>query len=175
MSLKQKNIVLLIGFVLLLWLTYQFSIAKIFEAKNEYNTLLNQKELLSNVPEQINYLKQQNEYFDTILEKNKISIESSFQNNLLQFINNYATDNQLKLVAFNEPHQFVENDAILKTYSFTVKGNYASILKLIHKIEQRGNFGKLISINFEKKKNYKTDKVNLECKIYLQKINQKTK
>ena len=174
MSLKQKNIALITGFFLLLWLTYQFSIAKTFVAKNEYNTLLNQKELLSNVPQKISYLKQQNKYLDSLLETNKITIESSFQNNLLQFINNYATYNQLKLVAFNEPHQFVKYDAILKTYSFTVKGNYANILKLIHKIEQRGNLGKLFSINFEKKKNYKTAKKSLECKIYLQKINQKT-
>ena len=70
--------------------------------------------------------------------------------------------------------KFVKKDAILKTYSFTVKGSYANILKLIYKFEQHGNFGKLISVNFEKKKNYKTGKVNLECKIFLQKISPKT-
>lgn len=170
MSLKQKNIVLLIGFVLLLWLTYQFSITKTFEAKNEYNTLLNQKELLSNVPQKISYLKQQNKHLDSLLETNKITVESSFQNNLLQFINNYAIDNQLKLVAFNEPHQFVENDAILKTYSFTVKGSFNMILQLIHTLENYGNYGKLVSVNFDKKKNYKTNSVYLECSIYLQRI-----
>ncbi len=173
MSLKQKNIILLVGFVILLWLTYQFSIANTFEAKRKYNTLLNQKVLLSNIPEQINYLKQQNEYFDTILEKNKITVGSSFQNNLLQFINTYATDNQLKIVAFNEPHQFIKNDAILKTYSFTLKGSFTNILQLIYKLEQQGNYGKLISINFNKKKNYKTNNIFLECEIFLQKIESK--
>ena len=60
MSLKQKNIALIVGFVSLLGLTYQFSIDNTLEIKRKYNTLLAQKELLSNVPQQISYLKQQN-------------------------------------------------------------------------------------------------------------------
>ncbi len=107
------------------------------------------------------------------VEKNKITVGSSFQNNLLQFINTYATDNQLKIVAFNEPHQFIKNDAILKTYSFTLKGSFTNILQLIYKLEQQGNYGKLISINFNKKKNYKTNNIFLECEIFLQKIESK--
>lgn len=170
MSLKQKNIILLVGFIVLLWITYQFSISKTLEARSTYNTLSRQKEAISNIPQQVNYLKQQNTHYDSLLEKNKISAESSFQNNLLQTINSFATNNNLKIVSFNEPHQFIKDDAILKTYSFTIKGSYANTLKLIYKLEQHGNYGKLISINFEKKKNYKRNRIFLECTILLQKI-----
>ena len=105
MSLKQKNIALLIGFFIFLWFSYQFSIANTLEAKRKYNNLIDQKELLINIPQKINYLKQENKYLDSLLETNKINIESSFQNNLLQILNAYATKNQLKIVTFNEPHQ----------------------------------------------------------------------
>lgn len=173
MSLKQKNIALITGFVILLWLTYQFSISNTIEVKHKYNALLAQKELISNVPQQISYLKQQDLYYNAILEKNKITAESSFQNNLLQIINSFATKNQLKIIAFNEPHEVIKNDAILKTYTFKVKGSFNQILKLLHVLEQYGNYGKMISINFNKKKNYKTNNIFLECEIFLQKIESK--
>ncbi len=169
MSLKQKNIALISGFVILLWLTYQFSISNTLEAKHKYNALMNQKQLLSNLPKQINYLKQQHVYYDSILEKNKITAESSFQNNLLQIMNSFATKNDLKIIAFNEPHEVIKNDAILKTYTFKVKGSFNQILKLLNTLEQYGNYGKMISINFNKNKNYKTNRMSLSCEIFLQK------
>lgn len=170
MSLKQKNIALISGFVILLWLTYQFSISNTLEAKHEYNALMNQKQLLSNLPKQIDYLKQQCVYYDSILEKNKITAENSFQNNLLQIINSFALKKKLKIIAFNEPHEIIKNDAVLKTYIFTIKGSFNQILKLLNTLEQYGNYGKMTSVSFNKNKNYKTNKQFLECTVFLQKI-----
>jgi len=170
MSLKQKNIALIVGFVSLLGLTYQFSIDNTLEIKRKYNTLLAQKELLSNVPQQISYLKQQNVYYDSILEKNKIAIESSFQNNLLSHINSFVTDGKIQVISFIEPHTYSSENAVIKTFSFTIKGNYKNILQLINTVEKLGTYGKIISIKFEKKKNYKISRKSLECKIFLQKI-----
>lgn len=175
MSLQQKNIALLAGFIILLWLAYILSISKTFEIKNKYSTLNDQKEVITNIPQQLNYLNQQNAHYDTLLEENKISTTSSFQNNLLQIINSFSDANALKIVAFNEPHTFIKNDAILKTYSFRVKGNYGNILKLIYEMEQGANYGKLISINFDKKKNYKTNRTFLECQILLQRVERNEK
>ncbi len=134
--------------------------------------MFNQKELLSNFLQQINYLKQQNHYFDTVLEKNKITAQSSFQNNLLQIVNSYTKKYQLKIVAFNESHEVIKNNAILKTYTFRVKGSFNQILQLLHTLEQSGNYSKMISINFTRKKNYKTNKQFLECDVFLQRIEQ---
>ena len=170
MSLKQKNMALITGFVILLWLVYQFSIDNTIEVKHKYNALSAQKEMTSNVPEQISYLKQQNTYYNSILEKNKITVESSFQNNLLQIINSFVIKNELKIVAFDEPHEVIKNDAILKTYTFKVKGTFNQILKLLNTLEQYGTYGKMISINFYKNKNYKTNIAFLECEVFLQRI-----
>lgn len=170
MNLKQKNIALLSTFLVLLWATYHFSISKTIEAKKKYYSLSEQKDLMSNVNEQILYLNQQNVFLDSILGKNKITTESSFQNNLLSLLNSFTTDNKLKIISFNEPHTYNRDDAVLQTFSFTVKGSFNMILQLIHTLENYGNYGKLVSVNFDKKKNYKTNSVYLECSIYLQRI-----
>lgn len=170
MNLKQKNIALLSVFLVLLWITYHFSISKTIEAKSKYDSLTAQKDLVSNVNEQMHYLNQQNVYLDSILNKNKIATESSFQNNLLTLLNSFAAENKLEIIFFNEPHTYNKKDAVLKTYSFTVKGNYNKILKLIYTLENYGNYGQPVSVNFDKKKNYKTNRKYLECVIHLQRI-----
>lgn len=172
MNSKKKNILLLLAFLVLLWVTYHFSISNTVEAKNKYNSLTEQKDLVSNISEQMHYLNQQNVYLDSILSKNKITTESSFQNNLLSILNSFATQNRLNIISFNEPHTFNRNDAVLKTYSFTVKGNFNKILQLIHTLENYGNYGKPVSVFFDKKKNYKTNRKYLECTIFLQRIEQ---
>jgi len=170
MNIDKKNIGLLIGFLVMLFIAYKFSISKTFKVKNEYEKLKNEQERISDLPNQISYLKQQSAYYDQILLKNQISSENSFQNNLLTIVNSYASKNDLEIMGFKQPHVFPEKDAIIKTYNFSVKGNYTSILKLLYSIEQYGNYGKIISVDFEKKKNYKSNKVFLECDVFLQRV-----
>ncbi len=171
MSRKNKNIILLISFIAALWVTYIFAISISIDARKEYYKLQTQKKGMTNMPHRLNYLEQQKKYLDSLLRKNNIKTESTFQNNLLQHIETYTNRHDLKIVSFNEPHQFINDHDIIKTYSFSVKGIYTNILQLIHNLEQNGNYGNLISINFEKTKNYKLNKTFLECEILLQKVN----
>lgn len=170
MDAKKKNIGLLIGFIILLVIAYNFSISKTLESRKQHLALKEQKESLNEIPNQIDYLKQQNKYYDEVLKKNQISTKSSFQNNLLKIVNSFAIKNNLKITGFKEPHVLRQNDAVTKTYNFSVKGNYTSILKLLYSIEQFGNYGKIISVDFQKKKNYKSNKVYLECDVFLQRV-----
>jgi hypothetical protein len=63
-------------------------------------------------------------YYDYILEKNKIVIESSFQNNLLSLINSFVTDGKIQVISFILPHTHISENFLIKTFSFTIKGNY---------------------------------------------------
>ena len=170
MHLNKKNIVLLFGLILLLWISYIFSFSKSFEIRNKYRTLSKEKEILKSIPNQIIKLKKENIYLDSLLAKNKLSSESSFQNNLLQHISSYAKENNLKIVSFNSPHIFYRNEGRMKTFSFSIKGNYTTITKLIYNLEQKNKFGKIISIDFERKKNYRLNRNYLVCEILLQRI-----
>jgi len=172
MNLKQRNITLVIGIVLLFWIAYLFSFAKTFELKKYYTSLKNKQQLFTNVSQKIHQLKQQNVYYDSILKSKKIVSESSFQNNLLQTIASFADSTHTKIVTFNTPHLFKTNTTIVNTFSFTLCGNFSKITQLIYLLEQQQRLGKIISIHYNKKKNYRRNFSYLECTILLQQVEQ---
>ena len=170
MSLKQKNIVLFISVALLYWLGYQLSFSKSFESKSQYHKLKKEQELYENVYQKLVQLKQQNVYYDSILKSKRISTESSFQNNLLETITSYADTTSIKIINFKSPHLFKTDNAKLNTFSFKLNGSFSKITQLIYELEQHYKLGKIISVDYEKKKNYRRNTHFLECTILLQQV-----
>jgi len=166
MSNKNKNILLIVGFLLVLLVCYQFAISKTLDLKQQYKSLKYEEELFKNTPKQFRVLKQKQKYYDSILVSNKLD-GGSIQNNLLKALNIYADANNLKVVSFLEPHETTKNDLIIKTYEFTIEGNYNSMLALIHQLEQQTKFGEIINLHFEKKKNYRTGRNYLQARVLL--------
>ncbi len=166
MTNKTKNIALLVGFAIVLFVCYQFAISKTLNIKNRYNSLRHEDGLFKNTPKQLALLKQKQIYYDSILMSNKLD-GSSIQNSLLKVINTFAETENLKVISFLEPHAHLNNDLIIKTYSFTLEGNYESIIKLIHVLEQRTKFGEIINLHFEKKKDFRSGRYYLQAKVLL--------
>jgi hypothetical protein len=171
MTDKQKNIALVIGFLLLLIVSYVFSIKKTLELKSRLVSLEKDKELLSNASERIYKLQQENKYLDAVLQKKELTIDNSFQQLLLSKINKFKNKNSIEVIAFNQPHKVTKNNTSLQTYSFEVKGSFNALLQLTNFIE-RQQLGELISVNFEKKRNYRKNKEELTGIYYLQKLEQ---
>ncbi|CAA0140995.1 hypothetical protein [Tenacibaculum maritimum] len=169
MNKFQKYIALLIGFFLFLFLIYKAAIKKTIKAKENLIELQREKQVLDNASEKIQYLQEKNNYLNATLKENDISIFNSFQQTLLKKIIDFSITHSIDIINFNEPHTIREHKAIKETYIFRVIASYNNVLKLINYLEQQ-QLGKLISINFEKKKNYKTGKEFLTTEIYLQKI-----
>jgi hypothetical protein len=174
MNLKKKYTLLSFGFILLIWIAYQFAFSKTLNLNSTFNSLKQQDELFNSISENINLLKQQEIYYNSILNKYQISSESSFQNNLLKIINEIAEMNKMKVISFKDPHIFNLNNVKQETYSFTIEGDFNSIIKLMYSLEQHHKFGKIISVSFEKKKNYKNFTESLQCTIFLQRVLQET-
>jgi hypothetical protein len=163
---KQKNIVLIVGFIAVLYICYLLAISKTLEQKGLYNTLSKEVLLSKNAPKQLSMLKQKEVYYDSLLMKYQLD-GSSIQNNLLKVINSYADANNLKVVSFLEPHVISQNDLTIETYDFIVEGHYNDIIKLIYQLEQQTKFGEIINFHFEKKKNFRTGKYYLQAKVLL--------
>jgi len=163
---KKKNILLLVGFFLALFICYKLAITKTIIQKQEYNKLKKQQILFKNAPQQLSLLKSKEVYFDSILNKHQLS-GSSIQNNLLKTINIFATANSIKVVSFLEPHVTIKEDLTIKTHQFILEGKYNDINQLIHQLEQKTKFGEVINLQFEKKKNYRTGKSYLQASILL--------
>lgn len=171
MTDKQKNIGLVVGFIVLLVISYVFSIQKTIDLKTRLTALNKEKELLSNASERIFNLQQENKYLDSILQQKELSIENSFQQLLLNKINTFKKENPIEVISFKEPHQIEKNNTNLSTYFFEIKGSFNVLLKLTNFLE-RQQLGKLTSVNFEKKRNYRKNKEELTGQFYLQKLEQ---
>lgn len=166
MTNKTKNILLVAGFIISLILCYHLAISNTLVLKKEYNDLKEEELLFKNTPKKLPLLKQKETYYDSLLSKYQIQ-DGSIQNNLLKSINTFTSNNSLKVIGFLEPHIFKANDLNIKTYQFTIEGNYNSILKLIYHLEQQTKFGEIINLHFEKKKNFKSGKHYLQAHVLL--------
>jgi hypothetical protein len=169
MSNQQKNIGLLIGFLISGFIAYHFAIKKTVAAKSKHGQLLVEKNLVDNAGSKIEYLNKKNGNLNTFLVSNNLSVENSFQQMLLEKINVFSKEKNIQIVAFDKPHKIEGTQTVVETYSFKLKGGFIDLLKLINYIEQQ-RLGELISIDFEKKKNYKTRHNYLTLNIFLQKI-----
>ncbi|PCI07785.1 MAG: hypothetical protein COB73_07765 [Flavobacteriaceae bacterium] len=170
MSLKQKNIALVIGLLIVFFICYKIPIKQTLNAKKQYKELKLEQQLFANVAQQLVSLKAEQVYLDSILTKNQFATDKSFQSNLLYAITAFANKNKLTVVSFEEPHYFKKGDATLTTFSFSVRGGFNNSLKLLHELEQLKKLGKIQSIDFEKKKNYRTNKNYLETSFLLQRM-----
>ncbi|HHC81160.1 MAG TPA: hypothetical protein ENK46_14865 [Flavobacteriia bacterium] len=170
MSLRQKNIALFIGILLLGWLAYYFSFAKTMALKEQYVSLQKEQVLLHNVSQKLIQLKQQEVYYDSILASKKISAESSFQNTLLKTIAGVADSTKIRIVSFNNPHVYKSENAMVNTYNFTLRGGFTDIVRLVYVLEQQSKLGTIISVHFIKKKDYRRNTYFLEGTVFLQQI-----
>ncbi|MFV0573284.1 MAG: hypothetical protein ACK5M1_12780 [Xanthomarina gelatinilytica] len=166
MTNKTKNVWLVIGFIIALLLCFRFAISNTLEQKEAYTKLKKQELLFKNTPKQMSLLKQKQIYFDSILTKYQLD-GSSIQNNLLKTLNTFSETSNIRVISFLEPHIISKNDLTIKTYEFVLEGTYNDILKLIHKLEQQTKYGEIISLHFEKKKNFRTGKYYLQTKVLL--------
>ena len=172
MNLKQKNIALFLGFIFSLWIAHLLSFSKTLELKKQHGTLKEEALLFENGAQKLLQLKQENHYYDSIFKSKKISTSRSFQNNLLSVINSFADSAMIKVVSFENPHKFQQEGSEVLTYAFTVQGNFNQITRLIYQLEQRYKLGKIISINYVKKRNYRKRLEYLECDVLLQQVSQ---
>jgi len=166
MTKQQKNIVLIIGFLVSLYICYQLAISKTLEQKEQHNELSKEVLLSKNGPKQLSLLKQKEVYYDSLLTKYQLD-GSSVQNNLLKVINAYSEANNIKVISFLEPHLIIKNELIIKTYDFTLEGQYNDINKLIYQLEQHTKFGEIINLKFEKKNNFRTGRYYLRARVLL--------
>lgn len=170
MTIKQKNSILLAGFVFMMWVAYQLSFSKTIDLKNQYQVLKKEQQMMRNVSQKLDYLNQQNKHYDAILKSKRIAVGSSFQNNLLKAITSYCKENHLKVITFNKPHIHLKDNASINTYSFVIRGDFTKVNHLIYELEQTYKFGIIKSVHFEKKKNYRHNNYYLDCTILLQQI-----
>lgn len=168
-SFKNKNIVLLLLLFLALLLCYKLAISNTLELRKEYLSLKEEEQLFKNIPQQLALLSKKEVYLDSTLQKLDLN-NTAMENNLLRVVNKEAAKNNIKVIDFNAPHTSTEDNNRVMTYIFTIEGSYASILRVIHDLESKRNFGSIAHLSLEKKKDYRSKRVYLQALIFLEQI-----
>lgn len=167
MNSKRKNILLLIVIFIMAYACYIFAFKPTIAMKSSYHQLDLEQQRFKDIPTQLVLLKKKDLYFDSILNKMNLQ-HTSIENNLLHALHVEAKKNDLKVMDFNSPHVYINDQQELNTFIFTLEGSFQDILKSIYHLEQQGNFGKVAHVNFEKKKNFRTRKTFLNATIFIQ-------
>lgn len=167
MQLSNKNKVLFLGILLLLFACYTLAINKTIQLKESEDQLTGKVALFSNIPKQLSLLSQKEKYYDSILHKMDLE-DTSIQNNLLRILNEQAKKNDVTVLDFNEPHSYSMGENSLQTFSFTIKGKFTNTLRVIHELEVKRNFGEIVHIAYEKEKSYRTNNYGLSATIFIQ-------
>ena len=169
MKTSLKNKLLFGGIVLMLFVSYKLALEKTLTSRSEYLRHESLSESVKDIPKRISMLSQKESYYDSLLNNMDLG-DTSVQNNLLKVLNQEADKNKIKVMDFNQPHVHKTDEGQLNTYSFKLQGTYADILKAVYTIEQKGNFGDIVHLNFEKQKDYRKRKPYLEATVLVQNI-----
>lgn len=170
---NKKNILAVIGLLVLLWLCYQLAFKKTWDTYQQKKELESQAQFFRDMPKQLAVLKQKERYYDSLLKEYNLN-RGSLQNNLLHTLNTYAEDYQISIIEFKDPHIFNDEKEIMTyTYQFKLQGEYNDLIQLVYQLEQGSKYGELVHVSFLKKKNYRTQKNELTAQVLLQNFEEK--
>lgn len=167
--LKNKSVLVLLLFFLVLLLCYRLAISNTLSLREEYLHLKKEEQAFKNIPQQLNMFSKKEIYLDSVLRELNLN-NTSMENNLLRVINNEAVRNNIKVIDFNPSHLHSIKGTSLVTHNFTLRGNFTDILKFIHTIERQSGFGEVVHINLNKEKNYRTGKNYLDATVFIQNL-----
>ncbi|WP_411032046.1 hypothetical protein [Spongiimicrobium sp. 3-5] len=167
MKSSTKNKILIAGVLLGFFLSYKLSLEKTLDLRKTSKTLVAETKGLKDLPRQFHILSQEEKHYDSLMQKMALK-NTSVQNNLLRVINQEAQRHNIKVLDFNEPHVHKKEANIINTFSLELQGAYTNILKTMHTLEQKGNFGEIVHVGLEKKKNYKNNQAYLTATLLIQ-------
>ncbi len=161
----------LIGFLVLVILSYVLAFRKTFDLQQKYRLLGAKAALYNEAPNRIESLRAMETSYNKFLSAYNLNTTSS-NNGILKAINLLSSENLVLINEFTEPHIYEDtvNQKRVITYRFQLKGPYSDILNLIYGLEQQYTFGNITHINFEKTKNYRRGSYELFCAIHLQRL-----
>ncbi len=171
LSYKKKNKFLLYGGLLLLFLLYALFISDTIELHAVCSSLTGQVQMAQGAPEKVRIYEGRLTEMEKQLGMEQVQAkEGEVEQALLSTVANYCQGNGLVLREFPSTEQSAENDFKVQTNVFVVEGGFVKLLKLVYLLEQKQKLGKVSSVDFSSKKDYKTGLFALTAKVYIQNV-----
>lgn len=163
---------LIAGILLTALLVYSLGIKKTMNAYMAYSDAKKKMELAANAPEKAaqleNKLSEMNAKMGDQGTKEQNTTEA-----LLSLITNYCQNNHAVLREFPQTTMTEAEDMSIETNRFTIGGDFATLVNLAYILEQKNKLGKVASVNYQLKKDFKTKEMMLTASIFLQNIKKK--
>lgn len=169
MKLNRKNKLLLLGFIIVLYICYAFAISNTLSIYKEFQTKNDVLIQNKSTPKLAYQLLQKEKQLDKLLAEHHVKTSESYQNDLLKQLNFYSAKYSLKVIDFKEPHIIIENNTTTSSYIFSLQGSFNGSIALLNKLENNPALGTVKHINFNKKRNYKSNIDELFVEIVLEK------
>lgn len=164
---RKKKQLLIVLLVLLVFLSYKRIIKNSFRQIVNYNSKTSDNFEEEDINTAIHSLKQKIKKLDDVLGEEDFD-QNFIQQDILEFLSVKANNNKIDIVKVDAPHFFYENDYLMVSNTFTIKGNYNALAKTVKEIESEFKKSKLNSVSYYKKKNYSRKKEELYVRLFFQ-------
>jgi hypothetical protein len=169
LTYKQKNRFLLIGIVLLAFISYRMAFRNTINVCSGINSLEEQLKLADHAPQKVAGLQARLAGMDQVLGR------SQSESTLLGVVTDYCQKNNVALREFPKTIEKTQGEYQVETNFFVIEGGFIKLLELLYLLEQKNRVGKVASVNFSTKKDYKTKALNLTAIIYVQNVKKASK
>ena len=169
LTYKKRNRILAAVSVLFIFFSYKMAFQNTLDTYHDVQSLKEQLLLAQGAPEKVNTLRQQMMNMDRLLGT-KQRADTSVQQALLGIVTDYCQKNNAVLREFPKTIQKIQDNYLVETNFFVVEGSFVKLLELLYLLEQKNRIGKIASVNFLTKKDFKTQGLNLTATIYLQNV-----
>ncbi len=164
---------LLIAAILFAVIIYSFAIKKTVLLYKEYSNLETQLKLAEDAPVRAIALEQKLAEMDHLLGDRQKE-DANVQQTLLGVITNYCQNNNAILREFPKTIHAEEKDFLMETNVFVIEGGFSKLLRFVYLLEQKNKIGRIASLQFQTKRDYKTKSLSLTAMIYVQSIKKNT-
>lgn len=165
LTYKQKFITLVVVVTLLAIAANKRSFKLTKNAYEDYQIKKKELDYVESTPNNIHNLDYEISFLDNLIGNENLEPEL-VQQEILNFVTN--TDYKVQVVNVTEIHEASSNDFNIYTNQLTITGDFESIVSMVYEFEKKFSYSRVVNINFFKKKNFKTRKIQLYAKIIFQ-------
>lgn len=173
LTYPKKCYALLAGFFLFLVIAYQLSFSETLQNKHDINEKNSKISWLKEKEKEIPLIKSKMELVEKAYTEGD---SSSVRDKLTAFISDFSENNNCTVTEIPISSLYTNGNVKIESNSFTIKGNFNSLLKLQYAIEQEFKFSaKIMSTRFFSIKENQTKRKNLYLTIITQSFSERNK
>lgn len=173
LTYTKKCLLLFIGFLFFLIVAYQLSFSETLRNRKEINEKESKISWLKEKEKEIPLIRSKIELVEKAYSEDD---SSSVRDKLTAFISDYSETNNCTVTEIPVSSLYKNGHVNIESNSFTIKGNFNSLLKLEQAIEQKFKFtAKIMSAHFFSIKDNQSKRKNLYLTIITQSFSETSK